>query len=240
MLQSCPDAQSSCLDTSWGHPCAQKPEGCAAVNRDGTCHTCEDLFRLAGGRCVKSDIIQCSSDGFCTKCGPDGETCVQCSQLWPGFTKDCKRCKDPLCAYCQDSPTNCTGCLEGWITLPDGSSRGTYMDGTGRCHLCPRGCSSCRLAKAGVVCEQCSMRYTRVGNECQRCKSPFCNWCDATPDKCSIGGCDWMSPAGLRVYRNSAGMCVVGRIKGCDEYSGDGSCKICEYGYLLRNGKCVV
>ena len=53
MLQSCPDAQSSCLDTSWGHPCAQKPEGCAAVNRDGTCHTCEDLFRLAGGRCVK-------------------------------------------------------------------------------------------------------------------------------------------------------------------------------------------
>lgn len=51
---------------------------------------------------------------------------------------------------------------------PDGTSRGIYMDGTGRCQLCPSGCAVCHVAKGGVVCDQCSMQYTRVGNDCQR------------------------------------------------------------------------
>ncbi|KAL4458155.1 hypothetical protein ABPG75_013020 [Micractinium tetrahymenae] len=167
--------------------------------------------------------------------------CLECSALFPGFTKKCQRCADPLCGYCDDSPTNCTGCLDGsWNTQPDGSYRGTYMDRAGRCQLCPKGCERCSVTKAGVVCEQCSMRYRLVGGACQRCKDPLCLSCTDTTNRCDVDSCDMTSPAGLPVYRNSAGMCVEGRIKGCEEYRADGRCKACAYGYLLRNNQCVV
>ncbi len=67
--------------------------------------------------------------------------------------------------------------------------------------------------------------------------------CRATPDECDVDSCQSPTRFGLpvyTVYRNSTGICVVGRIKGCDEYLAGGSCTTCAYGYLLRNGKCVV
>ncbi len=40
---------------------------------------------------LQSDVIQCTSQDICTKCGPDGKACVECSQQYPGFTKHCQR-----------------------------------------------------------------------------------------------------------------------------------------------------
>lgn len=42
------------------------------------------------------------------------------------------------------------------------------------------------------------------------------------------------------MYQDRKGLCHEGKVKGCEEYTPDGTCKKCTYGYLLRGNKCVV
>lgn len=97
-------------------------------------------------------LTQCPSD--CDKC--EGTKCTLCESdkyLEPA-TGECNDCSVEDCEVCTNDDF-CQVCEDGKYLLSTGK---------GACRNCMDGCSYCSSAN---VCEQCSFRYKKEGNNCE-------------------------------------------------------------------------
>lgn len=234
--KQCKNGKPTACNDGWylskSGTCKEKPKGCDQVLADGTCHSCLNGYRpVAGGKCQKcfeSGCVRCiMSDGFsCPKCDAARQWCTDCSGGYFGLTKDCKKCKDPVCESCEEDAAKCQSC--GSFSL----TRGAYLDAQGRCSPCPQGCSSCDESGA---CSQCAPGYGFKGKVCVRCTGKYCTYCSQDANICQSCHSD-----DFPTYLTSKGVCEKAKTRGCADFAGDGKCLQCEYGWTLRNGICVV
>ncbi|PSC76388.1 zinc finger lsd1 subclass family isoform C [Micractinium conductrix] len=195
---------------------------------DAACIPCDD------DACARTEPSHCGADGFCTSCAEPWPAEAPGIEA-PGISSSCHRCKDPLCGNCHKHPSKCTACIDRtWNLTPEGLQGISLDPASGRCLLCPLGCLSCTPAKQGLRCQECVYGFARgVDGACKQCPK-LCSQCE-TPTKCFY--CENRSPAGLPVYQDAKGQCHEGKVKGCEEYRPNGTCKACQYGYLLRGGR---
>lgn len=76
---------------------------------------------------------------------------------------------------------------------------------------------------------------------CRRCADPLCSECDAaTLKKCTL--CSYRPEDGIWRYSRPAkdGRCKGCSIRGCEQCRPNGTCARCQYGYMMKGGKCVI
>ncbi|EFN58505.1 hypothetical protein CHLNCDRAFT_140556 [Chlorella variabilis] len=214
--------------------CKQCPDDCKECRPDGSCHTCANGYRktLKGDKCVQckdySKCVRCT-DGMlgCQKCSADGLRCEDCSGM-TGHDKKCRKCANPLCE-CKKDASICTGCRY----VP---GKALWLDTRANtCRECAEGCSY-DCTKDG--CPFCDDGYVKVGKACKR----ECNATGKTCKLCKFYTAADNSPGSVPVYMDKAGRCQKCAVKGCEECRNDGTCRTfgCRYGYVNKNGKCVV
>ncbi|KAL4421092.1 hypothetical protein ABPG77_009619 [Micractinium sp. CCAP 211/92] len=156
--------QGACVECTTGFFLSKKPTGCDQVLASGACHSCLNGYRPAAGnkcqKCFDSACVRCiGSDDFnCPKCDAARQWCTACPGYY-GVTKDCKKCKDPLCSSCPNNASKCQSCGSASPT------QGTYKDAQGRCRPCPEGCYFC---DGKGVCKQCADGYGFKGKACAK------------------------------------------------------------------------
>lgn len=229
-----------------GQNCVKcEDEGCATCNYgDYRCITCKNSYY--------SVPIKDTDFFFCKPCNYDNDhkgcySCTdytKCDTCMSNYYKNgdfCSLC-DSNCRTCQDSPTKCTSCEEGF-----------YVDSNNRCEQCSD--TNCRHCSNAKTCTECKDGYYKSGTSgclqcitncekcdnkdtCNTCKTGFykddkgkCQECKANCDACNSTYCLDCAPQHYPLDDGSCGPCA----EVCYECSGpsDKECLKCDPGYYF-------
>jgi hypothetical protein len=220
--------------------CKDCDPSCATCSTPDKCDSCHTGFFL--------------DDGQCKNHCPDGKT---------QFGDTCVPCNDSKCKSCTDK---CIECFSPYILqnneCREDCTKGYYPDGT-KCSQCPDSCADCispdkcTECKPGFFYQSGKCTQYCDGNTYQDCKTNQCLPCDSSCDKCFGSsneecmncaegffkdGKACVAPSQCRVgtYPDTIlKQCDTCKIPFCLQCSSATTCKSCQRGFQLDNGKCV-
>ena len=227
---------------------------CLSCSSKNYCATCSKGFFAINGVC------RCYCPDNCQVCYSPCSSCTSCYSGYLLTSSGCQfgstLCSDPYCLTCS-SYSYCNSCKTGaYVYL--GSC---YCYCPDKCQTCST-CDSCKVCKAGYqlnsnsLCVYSSVTCTIKNclscsstNYCSSCASGYylssgwcyCN-CPAHCNTCS-NSCSTCYACNSGYTLNSYGKCVLGSnciVNNCLTCSTDNYCSICNSGYYLSNGKCLI
>jgi hypothetical protein len=151
-------------------------------------------------------------------------TCTKCeaSNLYGltevnGFSRCLPCSENDGCLKCKDF-TRCDLCR-----FP--AEQGPDFDGRATCSACAKNCRNCAKSGSGK-CDYCRPGNRKVGDQCESCAVPNCNYCDGSVLRCSA------CAPGYYLEDNQCKPCI-GNCRTC---ANSETCNICMDYYFLDDG----
>jgi hypothetical protein len=184
----------------------------------GRCSSCYftasyGYYSLAGGVCGLCNVAGCLS--YSSSC-----QCLSCQEGYQFLNNQCNACQTLHCSSCQSTITACQACAVAYGRL------------SSACQLCqPANCLNCD--GDSTACAACNPGYYLSAGNCFGCQT-HCLACSSSTR------CTSCAPTH---YLQSNGRCksLPSHCVSIDDSTLDldvGSCKRCEYGYILLDGNC--
>ena len=223
--------------------CIEKDDHCTSCNDgfylDGnSCLKCSDSCKTCKGEgdfnCTECNEGFALADNYCKSCLNEGcRTCISVNNVLrcingclPGYriadydndndetTIKCEKCKD-ACSNCDDSPTTCKSCYDGFVLIDE------------HCLSCSSPCKTCHDTQD--TCDSCVEGYYFNGSSCQNCPDN-CLQCDKTGQKCSL--C-------IDTFYVENDACVSCDVSCQKCHDNTNECDICKRGYYFEGTHCV-
>ncbi|BFU22689.1 protein kinase domain containing protein [Entamoeba histolytica] len=222
--------------------CSSCTTGCNKCKDSSLCLECSDSYYLTTmGKCVANELPNCelSSKKGCTRCF---------DHFYLDSNGNCQEC-NKTCLTCFKNASFCTSCQSDYYL--DQNTCITDNGKSGKCsHILPGG--KCAICKVGYYnlnsdCYECSENCTtcqRDANSCIECGENYYH--SSSQNKClsqddlvyciskNSWGCSKCLD-GTYMYNGECYLCS----DNCMNCIWSNICSSCDYGKVLRNGKCI-
>lgn len=199
--------------------CVHNTNNCKdMINVAGQCSSCyfsaaTGYYSLSAGVCTLCNVVGCST--YSSTC-----QCLSCQNGYQFINNQCIACQTLHCYKCQASVTACEACAVSYGRL------------SSACQLCqPSNCYNCD--GDNTVCAVCNVGYYLNSGQCYQCQA-HCASCTSNTQCTSCS-------AGYFLQTNGRCKTLPSNCQSIDNTtlgSNVGSCKRCNYGYILLDGNC--
>lgn len=220
-LQCLSDAHATLASRYYlvGTTCMANTNNCKSMlDNTGACSLCyftlaDGYYSLIGGVCTLCNVAGCQT--YSSTC-----QCLSCQDGYQFINNQCNACQSLHCNVCQATVISCQTCAV------------SYGRESSACLLCsPANCYNCDGDH--TICATCNAGYYLNSGMCYACQSNCatcissvqCTSCQATHYLQNNGRCKVLPSNCVNIDNSTLSSNV-------------GSCKRCQYGYILLDGNC--
>lgn len=197
---------------------------------DNTCTNCATGYTSNGnGGCYKIPIPHCSAidtSGNCTACSPSTEFYLNTT------TNSCERFTAKNCLTYESNADQCDDCLNGdYFKNSDNLCLKYNLNGCDTKSAAANECTSSGCADGFYFDTNSKLCFPSTFSD------DFCETASTTDNTCTT--CLTTDFNGIKIYKNTDGVCVHPNVPGCTAYDANNDCTTCAVGYFLDGTSCV-